>query len=263
MYEQSNCLCPAASLQSLSSRGATTMASESIAPQKMTCFFQGAASRAFDSTLGVLSSPVACYSTERDSAGFGCEFGCTALPLISSIDELASPTPRCDTVPLASTAKSLAAYAHGSLIVDPQDTQHIKGEIDALDLKSPFEFSLTPDRYFCPRITEDSNINVDTLVRTIQLKSQRPSRYPCRSSNTNASSPSSTSEPKAVLSQHKGCSVGRRRNRKSYECSMPSCNKTFYQKAHLEIHIRAHTGFKPFVRVDQQGKRVFLLKLFL
>jgi len=28
---------------------------------------------------------------------------------------------------------------------------------------------------------------------------------------------------------------------------MPDCNKSFYQKTHLEIHTRAHTGIKPFV----------------
>merc|ERR1711881_162310 len=35
--------------------------------------------------------------------------------------------------------------------------------------------------------------------------------------------------------------------RKRYQCSMPDCNKSFYQKTHLEIHTRAHTGVKPFV----------------
>jgi uncharacterized Zn-finger protein len=35
--------------------------------------------------------------------------------------------------------------------------------------------------------------------------------------------------------------------RKRYQCHMPDCNKSFYQKTHLEIHIRAHTGAKPFV----------------
>jgi uncharacterized Zn-finger protein len=28
---------------------------------------------------------------------------------------------------------------------------------------------------------------------------------------------------------------------------MPGCSKSFYQKTHLEIHVRAHTGAKPFV----------------
>lgn len=35
--------------------------------------------------------------------------------------------------------------------------------------------------------------------------------------------------------------------RKRYQCHMPDCHKSFYQKTHLEIHIRAHTGAKPFV----------------
>lgn len=37
--------------------------------------------------------------------------------------------------------------------------------------------------------------------------------------------------------------------RKRYQCSMPNCNKSFYQKTHLEIHTRAHTGVKPFVSI--------------
>lgn len=37
------------------------------------------------------------------------------------------------------------------------------------------------------------------------------------------------------------------KSRKRYQCSMPGCTKSFYQKTHLEIHIRAHTGAKPFV----------------
>ncbi|KAF1933592.1 zinc finger protein OZF [Didymella exigua CBS 183.55] len=35
--------------------------------------------------------------------------------------------------------------------------------------------------------------------------------------------------------------------RKRYQCNMPGCDKSFYQKTHLEIHVRAHTGAKPFV----------------
>jgi hypothetical protein len=40
---------------------------------------------------------------------------------------------------------------------------------------------------------------------------------------------------------------GRNKARKRYHCSIPGCNKSFYQKTHLEIHTRAHTGVKPFV----------------
>jgi uncharacterized Zn-finger protein len=34
---------------------------------------------------------------------------------------------------------------------------------------------------------------------------------------------------------------------------MPGCNKSFYQKTHLEIHVRAHTGAKPFVSYTLVG----------
>ncbi|MCJ1472827.1 hypothetical protein MMC13_001476 [Lambiella insularis] len=36
--------------------------------------------------------------------------------------------------------------------------------------------------------------------------------------------------------------------RRTYRCDIRSCTKHFFQKTHLEIHMRAHTGYKPFVR---------------
>ncbi|KAF2484575.1 hypothetical protein BDY17DRAFT_248363 [Neohortaea acidophila] len=35
--------------------------------------------------------------------------------------------------------------------------------------------------------------------------------------------------------------------KKRYLCDIPGCDKAFYQKTHLEIHTRAHTGIKPFL----------------
>jgi uncharacterized Zn-finger protein len=35
--------------------------------------------------------------------------------------------------------------------------------------------------------------------------------------------------------------------RKRYRCDVDDCNKSFYQRTHLDIHRRAHTGVKPFV----------------
>ena len=37
------------------------------------------------------------------------------------------------------------------------------------------------------------------------------------------------------------------RPKKRYLCEVPGCGKAFYQKTHLEIHTRAHTGVKPFL----------------
>jgi hypothetical protein len=41
------------------------------------------------------------------------------------------------------------------------------------------------------------------------------------------------------------------KSRKRYQCNIPGCTKSFFQKTHLEIHTRAHTGVKPFVSFDK------------
>lgn len=65
---------------------------------------------------------------------------------------------------------------------------------------------------------------IDTLMRTIQTKSGATNAEPA------TRSPGSTPLP----------------TRRRYECSQPDCGKSFFQKTHLDIHTRAHTGLKPF-----------------
>lgn len=36
---------------------------------------------------------------------------------------------------------------------------------------------------------------------------------------------------------------------KRYPCMIEGCSKSFYQKTHLDIHVRAHTGDKPYVSI--------------
>jgi hypothetical protein len=43
---------------------------------------------------------------------------------------------------------------------------------------------------------------------------------------------------------------GSPKQKKRYECTVPGCNKSFFQRTHLDIHSRAHTGDKPFVRLS-------------
>ncbi|MCJ1385920.1 hypothetical protein MMC17_009044 [Xylographa soralifera] len=91
--------------------------------------------------------------------------------------------------------------------------------------------------------------HVDTLMRAIQVKSSVKvhSKYSlqegviARRGNSIADVlHASVDEPTALRSSEA-------RTKKSYRCDIASCAKHFFQKTHLEIHMRAHTGYKPFL----------------
>ena len=89
--------------------------------------------------------------------------------------------------------------------------------------------------------------DVDTLMRTIQTKSGNrrptgPTSHVHDSSDRNLSADSQLGRECYSESNQ-----GYGRSRKQYQCTVPSCSKVFFQKTHLEIHERAHTGSKPFV----------------
>ncbi|KAL2067881.1 hypothetical protein VTL71DRAFT_15979 [Oculimacula yallundae] len=72
---------------------------------------------------------------------------------------------------------------------------------------------------------------VDTLMKAIQAKSQ-----------TTQPQPTSSAEqirPVESLNSPKN-------SKKRYQCTIAKCKKSFYQKTHLDIHERSHTGVKPY-----------------
>jgi len=118
----------------------------------------------------------------------------------------------------------------------PEETSYAFDNISPQDLNSP---GASTDPY--------SGTDVDTLMRAIQTNSGRNSPH---------IQASATILPESRLyaddSEHRrrtrtnGEHTGFR-TRKKYQCHVPSCAKVFFQKTHLEIHVRAHTGYKPFV----------------
>lgn len=112
--------------------------------------------------------------------------------------------------------------------------------------------------------------DVDTLMKAIQSKAQQSSSQPQQNSPVEQSrpvvggptptfNPNSCSQPAAhgynvQLDEDKKSTLtnedfqeDKDTPKKRYECDIVGCNKTFYQKTHLEIHVRAHTGVKPYV----------------
>ncbi|EEH16883.2 hypothetical protein PABG_06970 [Paracoccidioides brasiliensis Pb03] len=110
----------------------------------------------------------------------------------------------------------------------------------------------------------DFGTEVDTLMKTIQAKPQSSSpqvehQLPPLQQKFNNGVPSwiqpayanqmpgnqGIFPPPPPLPQDRIVSANQKPRRK-YECTLPQCRKSFFQKTHLDIHMRAHTGDKPF-----------------
>ena len=109
---------------------------------------------------------------------------------------------------------------------------------------------------FLTACTGTFGTDIDTLMRTIQTK-------------TRIEPEQEHSVPRVVEPTHrKGIetsvnlqswnipSWGNTKTRKRYQCHVLSCAKSFFQKTHLEIHMRAHTGYKPFVSIRCRSSRI-------
>lgn len=96
--------------------------------------------------------------------------------------------------------------------------------------------------------------DVDTLMKAIQAKSkpaqqrqQQPTKVlPQQQPIIGYKAPVAHETVKASSDAPEN-TKGSQKSKKRYQCNMPDCYKSFYQKTHLEIHTRAHTGVKPFL----------------
>ncbi|KAF2143046.1 uncharacterized protein K452DRAFT_331687 [Aplosporella prunicola CBS 121167] len=79
--------------------------------------------------------------------------------------------------------------------------------------------------------------DIDTLMKAIQAKQENVRRQPPPAAST-----LTISKTEVTPVTKPGDKL-----KKRYRCNHPDCNKSFYQKTHLDIHRRAHTGYKPFV----------------
>lgn len=98
---------------------------------------------------------------------------------------------------------------------------------------------------------------VDTLMKAIQAKSQntqQPQKVsPVETASRGVPQPAYSQGSRAAPPAQNGeddlqDEAGNSKNgKRRYHCQLKNCGKSFYQKTHLDIHERAHTGYKPYV----------------
>ena len=144
-------------------------------------------------------------------------------------------------------------------VTDNGNSPLVKAEEVSPDDRSYGFNHVSPQDLQNPELPQDttSGTDVDTLMRAIQIKSeQRSPRQPSPSVYP-PSRKSHTSPPEQpVRSRGPGYDHGGFRCRKKYQCHVASCAKVFFQKTHLEIHVRAHTGHKPFVSDSNTSRMI-------
>jgi len=85
---------------------------------------------------------------------------------------------------------------------------------------------------------------VDTLMKAIQLKTEGSKPNP-KKEQLKPVMVHHQSQSKPTHTEHEPLDPNHD-YKKRYICTIENCNKTFYQRTHLKIHERSHTGFKPY-----------------
>ena len=98
--------------------------------------------------------------------------------------------------------------------------------------------------------------DIDALMRTIQTKTRTQPEEQHSVQRIVEPIHRKEMETPVDLQSWNIPSWGNTKTRKRYQCHVLSCAKSFFQKTHLEIHMRAHTGYKPFVSLRCGSSRI-------
>ncbi|MCJ1337082.1 hypothetical protein MMC09_002361 [Bachmanniomyces sp. S44760] len=130
-----------------------------------------------------------------------------------------------------------------------QSSPRVKIEEDTMEQGIQFPIVPSQSESHDPETTSTlvPGTDVDTLMLAIQTKMSSRSIKPGTPRSDRARGLEDVKHCSPRPSSDKYEDHQDTKSKKRYQCTFASCAKTFLQKTHLDIHIRAHTGYKPFV----------------
>lgn len=200
----------------------------------------------FDLSLSLLSNATMGYPTSDADAYFGHSPALAPITRISPFYTNATQ-PSFLLPPSYTTTRQMQEMREArNAISDPGGSPFVKAEDGSSEENAYPFYDISPHQLQSPVAARDTNFgtDVDTLMRAIQTKSEGQTHRIRKSLAPQVIDGRSTSDSNLLLLERNGP-----RSRRRYQCDVSTCAKVFFQKTHLEIHLRAHTGCKPFVSI--------------
>ncbi|KAK8136295.1 C2H2 transcription factor [Apiospora sp. TS-2023a] len=192
-----------------------------------------------------VSSMTAPHYQPHNPFGFQAYPPSTPSPIVAPFRQFSDGRPTLRVMPISSEKTPDGSYPRDSMhssLDSSTASPKVKHELHTPPQPSRGQDSsvaLTPTSAKNEGNKFENNTFIDNLMRVVQSKMNNKSaesspeaRYPSPPRGSRSASPEDTKPNE--------------KHPKKYRCDVANCNQKFAQKTHLYIHIRSHTGEKPY-----------------